>query len=537
MMFQDRRYEPQNRWEPSGSSRLTALELALRLWKARLWALGGAALFGLLCLAVLPFLKPTYEASAQIYIDPQNLQLLKNDLTPAVSGGDSGVLIVESQVRVMQSASVLKLVVKNLNLTQDDEFGGGGAGFLSSLFGRSSQAPTDPLDQAVQNREKNINVVREDRTYIITVYARSHSPTRAAEISNAVVNAYLQVRDTQRTDQANSAADTLDSRLATLQAAVKTREDAVEKFKADNNIVDTNGVVLAESRLSQSNALVSAAEDTMNKRKVERDQLRQLLAHPEQFLSSPVATASPDLMRLRGELEAAKALLTTLEATLGSRHPRILTAKSGVAAVQSAIDLEMNRLARNAEIAYDRAKSEYDAAVGSLKPLVSQVQDIDAARIQLRQLQRDADSARAVYEEALTRSRQTREQGLVNTLNAQIITLASTPLRRKSPPSAKIMLALAIGLGGCLGLASGVGYGFIRENEREPGPKRGGNERKPRRDRHPAPAAPAPAAPAPARYADVLRERHRRRRSGSILSMVDELSRPAAGAPRDARPR
>lgn len=528
MMFQDRRFEQQKRWETSrGHPQVTALEHALRIWKARYWALAGGVIFGFLCLAIIPFIKPTYEASAQIYIDPQDLQLLKNDLTPAVPGGASGVVVVESQVRVMQSASVLRLVVKNLDLTHDEEFRGRGGSFLSSLFGASSRAPVDPVEQAVERLGKNINVVREDRTYIVTVYARSSRPARAAEISNAVVNAYLQVRATQRTDQANIAADTLDSRLATLQAAVKIREDAVEKFKTDNNIVDTNGVVLAESRLSQNNTVVSTAEDTMNKRKVERDQLRELLAHSKQFLSSPVATASPDLMRLRGDLERANAQLTTLEATLGSRHPRIVTAKSGVAAVQRAIDAEMNRLARNADIAYDRAKSEYDAAVSSLKPLVTRVQDIDAARIQLRQLQRDADSTRAVYEETLTRSRQTREQGLVNTLNAQIITLASTPLRRNSPPSTKIMLLLALGFGMCIGLASGIGYGFLREIERKPGSSRGNNGQKP---------GPAQGRnPDPARYANQLRERHPKRRSGSILNMVEESPRPVPRAARGAR--
>ena len=518
-MFQNRRFEPQTRWETSrGRPRITVLELLLRAWDAKFWALAGGLLFGALCLALVPFIKPVYEASSQIYIDPHDLQLLQNDLTPAVSG-DSATLVVESQVRVMQSASVLRRVVENLDLTKDEEFGGGGRSFLSSLLGASSaQAPGDPVDQAVERLEKNINIVREDRTYIITVYARSHKAARAAEISNAVVDAYLQVRDTQRTDQANVAADTLEGRLASLQAAVKVREDAVEKFKTDNHIVDTNGVVLAESRLSQNNAEVSTAETAMNKRKVERDQLQQLLAHPEQFLSSPVATASPDLMRLRGELESAKAQLTTLEATLGSRHPRIRTAQSSVTAVQRAIDTEMRRLARNANIAYDRAKSEYDAAVGSLGPLVSQVQKIDTARIQLRQLQRDADSARAVYEEALTRSRQAREQGLVNTLNAQIITQAYAPLRRKSPPSLKILLVLAVGCGICLGLAAGMGLGIMRDMARKPLPKRDERQR-------------------PDRQAEQLREWHRGRdnRPRSLLSMAQESPQPEPRMPPGAR--
>jgi len=522
-MFQDRRLERQERWAPpKGVPEISALDLALRLWKAKFWALGGAIAFALACLVIMPLIKPVYEASAQIYIDPQDLQLLKNDLTPAVSGGDVGVIIAESQVRVMQSASVLRQVVKDLDLTRDEGFGSGGGSFLSSLFGASSQTTVDPTEQAVESLEKNISVVREDRTYIITVYARSSSPTRAAEIANAVVNAYLQVRDTQRTGQANIAADTLDSRLAALQAAVKTHEDAVEKFRNDNNIVDTNGVDLTESRLGQNNANISAAEDAMNKRKVEYDQLHDLLSHPEQFLSSPIATASPDLMRLRGDLERANAQLTTLEVTLGDRHPRILTAKGEVSAARNAINAEMNRLARNANIAYKQAQSDYETAVNALKPLVARVQDIDAARVQLRQLQREADSARAVYEEALTRSRQTREQGLVNTLNAQIITMASTPLRRKSPPSAKVMLLLSIGFGACLGLALGVGYDVLRETRPD--------LRRERRQRNPAPRR------NPVPHADQVRVRSQKdKEAWSLLNMIKENPRPPPRMPYDAR--
>ena len=464
MMFQPNEKEaPRRALAYENTPRITVLDMVSRLWAAKFWALTGAIVFGLLCIVVMSLIKPVYEASAQIYIDPQNLQLLRNDLTPALSAGDSGVVMVESQVRIMQSASVLRLVVKNLDLTNDEEFVGrsGSASWLS--FARSSGSAVDPVQQAVERLEKNINIVREDRTYMITVYGRSQTASKAADITNAVVRAYLELRDSQRTDQANTASESLESRLAALQTALKVREDAVARFKVDNKIVDANGTVLAESRLSQNSTVVSTAEDAMNKRKVDRDQLQALLSSPERFLSSPIATASPDLLRLRAEHEASSSALSSLTATLGDRHPRVITARSGVAAVQRAVSSEMTRLARHANIEYERAKSEYDSAVKSLDPLISQVQDIDAARVQLRQLQRDADSARAVYEEALTRSRETREQGLLNTLNAQVVSLASTPIRRKSPPSLFIMLLVSVGLGTCLGWSLGLGYGYLRD--------------------------------------------------------------------------
>ncbi|WP_164901667.1 GumC family protein [Neorhizobium lilium] len=464
MMFQ-----PHERMLPKAAEavetipRITVWELASRLWASRFWALAGAVIFGLLCLSIMPFIKPVYEASAQIYVDPQNLQVLRNDLAPPVAAGDSGVVVVESQVRIMQSTSVLKLVVESLDLTKDEEFGGRGNASSLLSFGPPSASTVDPVQQAVERLAKNINVVREDRTYMITVYARSQSATRAAEISNAVVKSYLQLRDKQRTDQANTASESLENRLTSLQSALKVREDAIAKFKVDNHIVDANGTVLAESRLSQNSTAVSTAQDTMNKRKVDRDQLKALLAHPERFLSSPIATASPDLMRLRAEMEASEADVSTLAATLGERHPRVITARSKVAAVERAVSAEMARLAQYASIEYERSKSEYESAVKSLDPLISQVQDIDSARIELRQLQRDADSARALYEEALTRSRETREQGLLNTINAQIVSPASTPIRRKSPPSLSMMLVVSVGFGISLGWSLGIGYGYLRD--------------------------------------------------------------------------
>jgi uncharacterized protein involved in exopolysaccharide biosynthesis len=479
-MFQLDTNEVPERGLPRSAHRITVAELARRLWSAKIWALAGAILFGAACILIMPLIKPVYEASAQIYVDPQNLQLLRNDLTPALSAGDSGVVIVESQVRIMQSASVLKIVVENLALMNDEEFGAQGSKTSWFSFGASNSARNDPVQEAVERLSKNINVVREDRTYMITVYGRSRSPQRAAEITNAIIQAYLQLRDNQRTDQANSASTSLEGRLASLQASLKAREDAVAQFKVENQIVDTNGTVLAEGRLGQNNVAVSAAEDTMNKRKVDRDQLQELLAHPERFLSSPIATASPDLLRLRGELQQSEADLSTLSATLGERHPRVVSARSRVAAISKSVSGEMSRLAQYASIEYDRAKAEYQSALKSLDPLISQVQNIDSARIQLRQLQREADSARAVYEEALTRSRETREQGLLNTLNAQIVSPASPPIRRKSPPSFSLMFVLSVGSGLCLGWSLGVGYGYLRDQDSYPH-RNGNDDRKPRK--------------------------------------------------------
>ena len=78
-----------------------------------------------------------YEAFAELLIDPRDLKLTDRDLTQTGLPNDATLAIVENQVRVLTSGTVLNRVVDKLNLTEDSEFNGeraGGIGnFISSL--------------------------------------------------------------------------------------------------------------------------------------------------------------------------------------------------------------------------------------------------------------------------------------------------------------------------------------------------------------------------------------------------------------------
>ena len=110
--------------------------------------------------------------------------------------------------------------------------------------------------------------------------------------------------------------------------------------------------------------------------------------------------------------------------------------------------------------------------------------------MQLRQLERDAESSRAVYEDALLRSRQTREQEQVNTANVQVISEAAAPIQKRFPPRLTVLVPLAIAAGLALGL--GLSQVLLLMPPRRPRlkatPKEAG-----------APVAPAAATPPPPR--------------------------------------
>ena len=81
------------------------------------------------------FLSPKYTATAQLYVDPRELQLVDRELTPRAQDVSGLAMVVESQARLITSNSVLLQVIESTHLDQDPEFGGDARGLMSALFG------------------------------------------------------------------------------------------------------------------------------------------------------------------------------------------------------------------------------------------------------------------------------------------------------------------------------------------------------------------------------------------------------------------
>ncbi|HTN60717.1 MAG TPA: Wzz/FepE/Etk N-terminal domain-containing protein, partial [Devosia sp.] len=320
---------------------LSLADFAARLWRAKGWALAGALGCGVLAVVFCQVVPPTYRASAQIYIDPQNLQLLERDLAPNAAGGDAGVVLIESQARVMASESVLRAVAIQLDLDRDPEFIGKGnplKAWLDRLLNGAPGAEVDDLQRAVIALGKAVYVVRLDRTYVVDVHAESESAPRAAEIANSVVQQYLALRENQRAGQAGRASGEFEGRLAQLLSELESAENAVEAFKVSNNIVETGGQSLLENAVSQANQGLLSANAAVTAAQIQLVQLQGLADDPNRIMALPEAQGSPDMVRLRGEFQTAASQVAVLAASLGRQHPRLLAAQQQAGAARAALD-------------------------------------------------------------------------------------------------------------------------------------------------------------------------------------------------------
>ena len=126
----DRARDPTRSEAPQRTSEASfnVLELVNLLWRHKI-AIVSAALIGA-CLAITigKSLTSRYTATAQLYVDPRELQLVDRELTPRAQDVSGMSMVVESQARLITSNSVLLRVIEQANLENDPEFGGGGDG-------------------------------------------------------------------------------------------------------------------------------------------------------------------------------------------------------------------------------------------------------------------------------------------------------------------------------------------------------------------------------------------------------------------------
>ena len=426
------------------------------LWRDKaivLWTTA-AALVGVLLFVLL--VPARYTAVTQILIDPTDLRATANDLAPVNQANEVTVLQVESQVRVLTSDSVLRRVVKSEALDQDPDFVGHSNG-------------VDSMTAALNALRRSIQVKRAERTYVVDIAVTAREPAKAAHIANAVAQAYLQEQTDVRSDAARQISQSLSARLNELRDRVRQAEDKAEAFKVRNNILGSSGTLVNEQQLTEMNNELSTARARTAAAKARLDQIQQVqLSHD--MGAFPEAVQSPTVSALRSQYAEVMRREAEQMTSLGPRHPAVIEIQAEADRLRHTIDDEVHRIALSARTEYESARANEAALAADLEKLKGSAVTTNEAMVTLRELDRDVQANRAVYEAFLVRARETGEQERVDTKNIRVISWASVPTKRSFPPS-NTLLALAALM---LGVSAGSGIVIARDfvNAEQPRPTR-----------------------------------------------------------------
>ncbi|TRC82183.1 succinoglycan biosynthesis protein exop [Mesorhizobium sp. WSM4310] len=451
-----------------------------------------------------------YEATAELIVDPRDLKLTDRDLTQNVVASDATLAIVENQVRVLTSGTVLNKVVDKLNLANDPEFNGQGAGGLgirslirSILPHQDGPSGADEVRRralAVGNLAESLSVERGGKTFVITVSAITQNGEKSALIANTMTDVFLQTFGQIQSATAGRATDELTARLDELRKGVEAAERKVEEFRASHDLVDAQGHLISDDEMLKLNEQLSVARARTLELNARAASARSIDVNSVLAGTLPEEINSNTMSDLRSQYATLKQEADRAAIRLGPRHPELQALNAQIAGARDRIAGELRRIASSLQVDLKRAVQLEQDLSSRLAQLKVRSGGVNSDLVSMRELEREAAAKRSVYEQYLLRAKETGEQKDINTANMNVISKAFAPLEAKGPSRAVMALA-----GLLLGLASGIGLGAMRgayESLRETAASRSRRDRKaPVEDQAfraaPPPAPPMPAAPVP----------------------------------------
>ncbi|MGF7007229.1 GumC family protein [Aminobacter sp. BE322] len=409
-----------------------------------------------------------FQAWTEMIVDPRNLKLTERELTDSGLPWDATLTLVENQVRVLTSGSVLTKVVDRLDLANDPEFNGkgtGGGGLRSLLGeimpGRETTPAANGADRAhvlaVNNLFEALTIERGNKSFVVSIGAKTQSAEKSALIANTMTEVFMQTNAEMQAGTAGRATEELNARLEELRKAVEGAERKVEAFKAENDIIDAQGRLITDDEIQRVNDQLTAARARTLELNARAASTRNVNIESALSGSLPEAVASQAITELRAQYATLTQEADRLSVKLGPRHPERLAVEAQLTGARERIAAELRRVAASIQVELRRAVQTEQELAARLAQLKVRQGEVSNELVTLRELDRDVAAKRAVYESFLLRARETGEQKDINPANITVISRANPPLESTGPRRAIIAVA-----GSLLGLLAGIGLGGLR---------------------------------------------------------------------------
>ncbi|WP_374544675.1 exopolysaccharide transport family protein [Rhodoblastus sp.] len=431
-----------------------AVLLALQARRRLGMVIAAAVLCGLLAGLAKVALPTTYKASAQILIDPQEFRTLADDAQPAALDANAAINYVESQMGVIGSERVLLRVIRTLGL----------AGAPPQPDADKEPDATDESPEARRARElaenkallglqKSIAISRAERSFLVSITGSDKSPERAAQLANAVVQAYGDVNAADRMAAARRLAADLSSRVEDLRRQLGEAETKLLDFKVEHNLVGINDRAIAERRVSETTDALTAAE---NREAQARARLKQLETAPADLGAVAAFGPDPESRQLQVLVEgraAARGELEQLQSTLGDLHPAVVAGKARLRDFDRRISQAVEGLRRSARSQLAEAQGQAAALNKRLTDLAAESIRARAFEAPARELEADIESKRKALVALQTRWREAENMSRREAPNFRIISPARAPNAQGKTVGA-LLWTIA---GGVIGLALALG--------------------------------------------------------------------------------
>ena len=318
--------------------------------------------------------------------------------------------------------------------------------------------------RALNTFQSRLKIQRVAVTYAIEIDFQSLNPERAAQIANAIADAYMVNSLETKYETTKRASVWLQDRLKELREQSSNAERAVVDYKTKNNIVDTGGRLMNEQQLAEFNSELMQARAQTAEAKARLDRVRQILGagsvDPGAATTATVAdTLHNDVItKLRSQYLEYDARAADSAQKYGPNHLAVVNLRNQMSELRRTIAEELKRTAESYQSDYEIAKQREESVQRSLDQIVSDSQTTNKAAVTLHSLESSAQTYRALYDSFLQRYMESVQQQSFPVSEFRLISQAKTPLVKSSPRS-----MLVFSLASLIGLILGAGVAMLRD--------------------------------------------------------------------------
>lgn len=451
------------------------------VWRGKGLLLAVILLFTVPALVYLQQLTPRFTAVAEVLIEaPDGGETLLDRNSPMRARLNESSILTESQV--LASTPLLRRVIERLNLQQDPEFNArlrqpdGFARIMQWLDPvswlpedwRAANADQAQLSEAARAeidaaRITNSIIARlqirpQRRAYVIEIAFTSESREKAARIVNTLADLYVVDRLEAGFDETRRVTGWLSERLEGLRRDVSAAEAAAESWRAANNLrrKGERQVTVSDQQLTELNSRLVIGRADMAQKQARLEQVRALTSGRGSVETAFDVLQSPLIQRLREQEVTLQREMSEAQKTYGDRHPRLIALRADLGEMRTRISQEVQKIAAS-------VANELEVAATGVRTLEREIGELrrvsdsaGGAEIRLRELERDADTSRELYQSFLGRFKRDAEQESIQRANARVLSPATIPTAPSYPRKRAILMAVF-----ALSAAFGVGLLFL----------------------------------------------------------------------------
>lgn len=473
------------RWIPSRATdedddEIDLLQLWNTIWR-RKWSITTLVIIVVMLTALVVLsITPIYRAAATLLIEQKSAKVVSIEQVYGLEG--TGNEYLQTQFELLRSRSLAERVVRELNLTTHPEFDPRQQPepFIDfgSLIEKLSLGKATPItlpedleenvdpteaqifDEVTRAFMERVSIVPQGKTQMVKVEVDMADARMAARAANALSRGFIESQLEASMEMSMVATNWMNSRLGDLREKLKVAEDRLQDYREKENLVDVQGVAtVTANELSMTGDRMI---DARRQRAEAESQFRQVQSMRnggwQKLATIPAVLGHPLIQQFKADEARARAKVEELSKRYGPRHPSMESARTELQAATASLRGQVEQIVAGIERNYQLAAANESSLRSSFEANKAQIQDISRKEFRLRELQREVDTNRALYDTFMNRLKETAATSDLETANARVVDQATVPIEPVKPKK-----TLIVAIAGLLALFIGIGLSLLLE--------------------------------------------------------------------------